>query len=139
MKPALMMWAPTVMAAVIVTACGGAASEGAGARSERARGGEPSVAVANIAFDPAALEVSRGATVVWASEDEGVRHTVTSGIPAKPGIPGSNRGLDARPDGVFAGDLADAGATFEFTFADAGEYAYFCEIHPSMVARIIVD
>jgi plastocyanin len=132
------MSASTMVAALIVNACAGAGSERAGARSERARV-EPSVAVANIAFDPAELEVSRGDTVVWASEDEGVRHTVTSGIPAKPGIPGSSGGRDARPDGTFAGDLADAGATFEFTFADVGEYAYFCEIHPSMVARIIVD
>lgn len=96
------------------------------------------VRVANIAYMPASLDVSVGDTVAWTSEDEGVRHTVTSGEPAGDTVPGVSEGAPAMPDGTFDGALDDAGATFTFTFDTAGKYAYFCEVHPSMTAVVNV-
>jgi plastocyanin len=96
------------------------------------------ITVANIAYSPASLEISVGDTVTWTSEDEGVRHTVTSGLPAGDTVPGVSEGEAAKPDGTFNGSLTDAGDTFAFTFDTAGTYAYFCEVHPSMTAEIIV-
>lgn len=37
-----------------------------------------------------------------------------------------------------SGNLAD-GATFEFTFSEAGEFPFFCEIHPTMTGTIKVE
>lgn len=96
------------------------------------------VSVVNIAYDPATLSVAAGDTVTWTSEDSGVHHTVTSGEPAGDTVPGVSKGSEAKPDGVFDGDLADSGASFTFTFETAGTYAYFCNVHPSMTAEIVV-
>ena len=96
------------------------------------------VRVVNIAYSPSSLDVSVGETVTWTSEDEGVRHTVTSGQPAGDTVPGVNEGAPAKPDGTFNGALDDAGATFTFTFDTAGSFAYFCEVHPSMTAEVNV-
>jgi plastocyanin len=30
------------------------------------------------------------------------------------------------------------GATFDFTFAEPGEYPYFCLLHPNMVGTVTV-
>lgn len=97
------------------------------------------MAVANIAYTPATLEVAVGDAVTWTSEDEGVHHTVTSGLPPGETVPGVSKGEAAKADGVFAGDLPDAGSSFTFTFEKPGTYAYFCEVHPSMTAEITVD
>lgn len=96
------------------------------------------VRVANIAYMPASLDVAVGDTVTWTSEDQGVRHTVTSGEPAGETVPGVSEGEAAKPDGSFDGALDDAGDSFTFTFDTAGSYAYFCEVHPSMTAEINV-
>jgi plastocyanin len=98
-----------------------------------------SVEVVNIDFKPATLKVLRSTTVEWVSRDADVRHTVTSGRPATDGVPGVSQGKPSRPDGTFDGDLPDACASFQFTFDEAGTYAYFCEVHPSMVAEVVVE
>ena len=95
--------------------------------------------VVNIDFKPSTLNVLRSTRVIWVSRDADVRHTVTSGSPATDGVPGVSKGKPSRPDGTFDGDLPDAGAAFEFTFEQAGTYAYFCEVHPSMVAEVVVE
>ena len=98
-----------------------------------------SVALEAIAFEPAELEVDAGTTVTWTNQDEGVAHTVTSGNPKKQGVPGISEDRPGKPDGVFAGDLPDAGDTYEFTFDDPGTYRYFCEIHAPMTGTIVVE
>lgn len=97
------------------------------------------VDVVNIAYSPDPLEISTGTEVTWTNQDEGVHHTVTSGLPGDNGVPGVSEGKPAKPDGVFDGDLPDAGESFSFTFEEAGTYAYFCRIHPSMTAEVIVE
>ena len=75
------------------------------------------VKMAGLAFAPAGLTVAKGATVVFDNDDT-APHTVT-----------------ARSGGVDSGVL-DPGKQFRLT---AGEsFDYFCQIHPSMTARIAV-
>lgn len=103
---------------------------------------EPSgttVAVRNIAFKPASLKVLRGTEVRWVNEDDGVRHTATSGTAGDNGVPGVSAATQSEPDGQFDGDMPDAGAQFAFTFTEAGTYEYFCEVHPSMRAEVVVE
>ncbi len=97
------------------------------------------VDVVSISYQPETLQVSIGTEVTWTNMDEGVRHTVTSGRPGDGGVPGVSEGKPPRPDGVFDGDLPDASESFVFTFEEAGTYDYFCRVHPSMTARVVVD
>ena len=41
-------------------------------------------------------------------------------------------------DGAFDSGFIDAGATFEFTFTEAGTFAFHCDVHPSMKGTITV-
>lgn len=112
-----------VAAATLVlglTACGGDDAP----ESENGGGDGDTVVAEGFAFDPDRLEVSTGTTVVWENLD-GVRHTATSGTP------------DAE-DGTFDLDLPEAGASGEHTFTEAGTFAYFCQVHNSMTAEIVV-
>ena len=77
------------------------------------------VSIQNLSFAPANLEVTKGTKVTWTNNDS-VVHTVTS----------DNNKFES-------GQLAP-GKTFEFTFEQTGEYAYYCSIHPTMTAKIVV-
>ena len=121
---------------------------GAGCQEEAARSpkadapasqGGAQVEVVNIAYSPDPLEISPGTEVTWTNLDEGVRHTVTSGVPGDNGVPGVSAGKPAKVDGLFDGDLAAAGESFSFTFDKAGTYAYFCGVHPSMTGKVVVN
>ena len=70
------------------------------------------------------LTVQVGDTVVWTQQD-GVSHTTTSGTP------GSS-------DGVWDSGTLRQGESFSVTFTEAGTFAYFCSIHPSMTATVTV-
>lgn len=129
--------------ALLGIACGTPAGESATrdgdtAASEPASGAA-AIEISNIAFKPETMNVLRGTTVTWTNMDEGVRHTATSGEPGERAVPGVQEGSEAKPDGTFDGDMPDAGATFSFTFDEAGTYPYFCEVHPSMQASITVE
>jgi len=83
----------------------------------------------NTCFNPAEVTVDVGGEVTW-SNDDNAAHTVTSGD------------LSADPDNVgtvFDSGLFMAGATFSHTFDAAGEYPYFCMVHPWMVGKVIVQ
>ena len=80
----------------------------------------------NECFIPAEVSVSVGDTVTW-SNDDSAAHTVTSGIPSE------------GPDGIFDSSLFMAGTTFEHTFDEAGEYDYFCMVHPWMTGKVQVN
>ena len=77
-------------------------------------------------FSPANITINAGDTVEWPNVDTAA-HTVTSGSPAD------------GPSGVFDSSLLMADATFAFTFEDAGEYDYFCMVHPWMVGSVSVN
>lgn len=82
------------------------------------------VTVQGFRFDPPATDVAAGQMLEWRNED-GVRHTATSGTPGD-------------PDGRFEVDLPDAGTSGGVTFEEAGTYPYFCAIHTSMTGEVTV-
>lgn len=92
--------------------------------AETAATGGDSVALRNINFEPADLEVAVGTTVTFANEDI-VRHTVTAGSPDDVG--------DA-----FDEELDGEGDTITVTFDEEGTVAYFCRLHPAMTGTIAV-
>ena len=71
--------------------------------------------------------VPAGTTVVWVNNDQGVRHTVTSGTP------GSNTGFFDSGEMPFNAQFP---LTFTSTSGLIGEFNYYCTIHPFMVATI---
>ncbi|HVM30863.1 MAG TPA: plastocyanin/azurin family copper-binding protein [Candidatus Limnocylindrales bacterium] len=86
---------------------------------------EESVAVVQFSYQPSDLTVQLGTTVVWTNEDAS-RHTVTSGP-------------SDEPDGRFDSGPLEQGESFEHTFTEVGVYEYYCDLHPRMTARIVVQ
>src|SRR3990170_4457107 len=80
----------------------------------------------NECFIPAEVTVHVGDTVIW-SNDDSAAHTVTSGSPSD------------GPDGTFDSSLFMADTTFSYTFDNAGEYNYFCMVHPWMTGKVQVN
>lgn len=87
--------------------------------SAEATASDAAVAIETFDYAPSTLTVPAGTTVVWTNEDA-TRHTVTAGSEDAPA-----------PDDF---DLAveDRGDVVEFTFEEAGTYAYYCVVHPFM-------
>ena len=102
-------------AAVPSAAEGAQPAEGAGPAAGAAAGG--TVKMAGLAFAPGTLTVAKGSTVVFDNDDT-APHTVT-----------------ARSGGVDSGVL-DPGKRFSTTVTEG--FDYFCQIHPSMTAKIVV-
>lgn len=107
------------LGAIIISGCGGS--------------GEPpgtnEVFMRSIAFDPMEITIMVGESVTWTNMDI-VPHTATSGNPG-----------DADLGSIFRSDTFLQGQTFTYTFDEAGEFVYFCEVHPSMMrdAKVIVQ
>ena len=81
------------------------------------------VTVTAEGFDPPALAVVVHSTVTWTNADTG-QHRL------RQGTPDAAAGFDS---GVLAPD-----ATFSFTFEAAGDYLYFCALHPEQRGLIHV-
>ena len=77
------------------------------------------------AYQPNPVQVSVGSTVTWTNNDA-QPHTATSGE-------------NATPDGRFDSSIMAPAATFDHTFTEAGEYPYFCLLHPNMVGTVSVS
>jgi predicted secreted protein with PEFG-CTERM motif len=89
----------------------------------------PGCETTNECFIPAEVTVDVGGEVTW-SNDDTAAHTVTSGD------------LNVDPDNVgtvFDSSLFMAGKTFSHKFDAAGEYPYFCMVHPWMTGKVIVQ
>ena len=81
----------------------------------------------NNCFAPNPLTVASGTTVTWKNTDT-VSHYVTSG-----------KASDETTGTVFdSGNLIKPGSTYQFTFANAGTFDYFCSVHPWMTGQVIV-
>jgi plastocyanin len=81
------------------------------------------------AYAPNPIQANAGDTVVWTNKDSTI-HTVTSGNPTD------------GPDGMFGhenSDLVFANGKFQYTFDAAGEYDYYCTLHPAMVGKVVVS
>ena len=86
----------------------------------------------DTSYSPNPIEVSVGQTIVWTNDDSAF-HTVTSG---SAGSPDAGKAFDSGLAGPTA--LTTKGKTFEHKFDTAGEYPYFCTLHPAMVGTVIV-
>ncbi len=85
--------------------------------------GSTVIAIQNFTYLPTPVHVKVGNKVTWLDcEPAGTAsHTTTS------------------DGGVWASPLFDTGGTFTFLFTTPGTFAYHCEVHPSMIAQVIVD
>ena len=88
--------------------------------------GAPGCETSNACYLPADITISTGDTVQWDNVDTAA-HTVSGGSPAD------------GPSGVFDSSLLMAGGDYSFTFDDAGNYDYFCMVHPWMVGSVTVN
>jgi plastocyanin len=89
------------------------------AKSVDAAAADTGVQIADFAFSPQSLTVSKGSTVTWINVD-GVDHSVV-----------------ATDVSFFSEDLGQ-GVRFEHTFDNAGEFPYACGIHARMTGTITV-
>lgn len=82
-------------------------------------GATESVAIRDFTFSPGNLQVPAGANVTWTNYDA-APHTATA------------------RDGSWDTGTLNKGESKTITFDKAGDYAYYCRIHPNMAARITV-
>src|ERR1700742_1056870 len=80
--------------------------------STRARAEDTAVNIDNSTFEPKDITVKIGTTVTWKNRDD-IPHTVVSA-------------------GKFRSKTMDTENSFTFTFTAAGDYKYFCSLHPHM-------
>lgn len=76
---------------------------------------------------PATIQVKVGESVIWTNDDDTL-HTVTSGS-----------GTDENAGAYFDSGMMGKGKIYEHLFTAAGEYPYFCIVHPDMIGRVIVS
>ena len=80
---------------------------------------DTSITIDNFTFTPAELTVKVGTTVTWTNHDD-IPHTIVSA-------------------GKFRSKALDTDNSFSFTFTAAGDYKYFCSLHPHMTGMIKVE
>ena len=83
------------------------------------------------AYSPNPVEVNVGGTVTWINDDL-APHTATAGSSSS-GSTGMFGGTDDSPD-----IIGPEGDTQSFTFDEAGEFEYYCTLHPNMVGTVVV-
>jgi plastocyanin len=89
------------------------------AKVETTKVEDTKVMIDNFTFEPAQLTVKVGTTVTWTNRDD-IPHTIVSA-------------------GKFRSKTMDTDGTFSFTFTTAGEYKYFCSLHPHMTGTVKVE
>jgi len=77
------------------------------------------ITIDNFTFSPAQPVVKPGTTVTWKNQDD-IPHTVVSA-------------------GKFKSKALDTDDSYSFTFTAAGDYTYFCSLHPHMTGTIKVE
>lgn len=75
-------------------------------------------------YVPNQIVVDSGQTITWINEDSAF-HTVTSGH------------YDQH-DGMFDSGQLDPAQKFSYTFAEPGQFSYYCKLHPWMEGEIII-
>ena len=84
-----------------------------------AQTGGAAVVIDNFTFAPQRLTIKAGTTVTWTNRDD-IPHVVVSA-------------------GKFRSKALDTDNSFSFTFTKAGDYPYFCSLHPHMTGTIKVE
>jgi plastocyanin len=77
------------------------------------------VVINGYEYNPSILTIAPGTTVTWMNEDE-TPHTVTDN------------------GKIFRSAALDTGDRFSYTFAQSGEFTYYCTLHPMMIGKIVV-
>jgi plastocyanin len=80
---------------------------------------ETTVTIEKFAFTPKEITVAPGTKVVWTNKDE-TPHTVTAN------------------DKSFTSKALDTDDKYEYTFANPGDFGYFCTLHPFMTGIVHV-
>ena len=80
------------------------------------------------AYNPNPVKVKSGDTVTWTNDDSQI-HTVTSGTDSS----------DPNMGKEFDSSMLSQNQTFSHKFTNAGEFSYFCELHPTMVGKAVVS
>jgi len=107
------------------------ATQGASTADGGASGDARTITIKLIAFTPTRIEVPAGGTVTWRHDDVAT-HTVTSGRVEQAGGTAT-----AKPDGTFDSGNISKGQNFQFTFAQPGEFPFFCAVHPATMTGVI--
>jgi plastocyanin len=95
-----------------------------------------SVSIVGKSFQPAQIVVAQGATVTWTiTQAIGEPHTVTS---TKTDTQDQGAVFDSQKTDPNLSKLKANGDTFQFTFNDAGTFAYKCIVHPEMTGQVLV-
>jgi amicyanin len=110
-----------VLLALALTGAGSAATVALPALAAAPSAAGPTVKIDNFTFGPQALTVKVGTTVTWVNNDD-IPHTVV-----------------ANDHTTFKSKVLDTDQTFAFTFTKAGEYPYFCSLHPHMTGKVVVQ
>ena len=79
----------------------------------------PAIKIENFAFTPQTLTVKAGTTVTFRNDDD-IPHQIVA------------------TDGGFRSKALDASDTYTFTFSKAGDFAYYCGLHPHMQGKVVV-
>ena len=127
MRLLLRLAIPTLIAGLTFVACASTAGSDhppVPATSAAAAPKTAAVTIKGFAFSPATLTIAKGTVVTFSNQDS-TTHTVSSG---------ANRTKDGKFDAQVSG-----GTETTVTFDTAGTFAYFCSIHSSMVATVIVN
>lgn len=74
----------------------------------------------NSMFNMSELHIKNGTKVTWVNNDS-IAHTVYE------------------TNNLFNSENMVQGSTFSYTFDQPGTYTYYCSIHPSMEAEVIVE
>jgi plastocyanin len=78
------------------------------------------VSIQNFTYQPANLQVKVGTTVTWTNQDT-APHTITF-----------------RDSSLTSSGLLQKGAVYRYTFTQAGTFTYYCQVHPTMTAQVVV-
>jgi plastocyanin len=77
------------------------------------------VIIDNFTFAPAQLTIKAGSSVTWMNRDD-IPHALLSA-------------------GTFKSKVLDTEDSYTFAFTKAGDYTYFCSLHPHMTGMIKVE
>jgi plastocyanin len=87
------------------------------------------VAVVDNVYNPEESFIFEGDTIRWEHEPNEGDHTVTSGLSSRPGD---------HPGELFDVESTDSSPVFEYAFATAGDYPFFCIPHEEMGMKGII-
>lgn len=97
-------------------------NSGDGVPDDGSSDGFVDVSIANFAYSPNEITITRGQTVRWTNNERAaIPHTVTSGNPG-----------DADAGAAFGSDDLNSGQQFTHTFDQTGEFVYYCIPHQFM-------